>query len=125
MMELNSSVLDVIQYVEAKPVVVLIWSTLGMCILVFILLIPLIIIKKSGVGKHFTNIFTLIIGVTLLSLAIGFITQLFLFFADISGLKMLIIWIVMFCTNLIFVFTHQKSILKWASIKKHLQQGNN
>lgn len=116
MMELNSSLLDLIQYVETKPATVLIWATLGMCILAFILLIPLIIIKKTGVGKHFTNIFTLIIGVTLLSLIIGFISQLFLFFADISGLKMLIIWIVMFLINLIFAFTHQKSIIKWISI---------
>lgn len=117
MMELNSSVLDIIQYIETKPAIVLIWATLGMCILAFVLLIPLAIIKKTGIGKHFVNTFTLVIGVVLLSLIIGFITQLFLFLADVSGLKMLIIWVVMFCTNLIFVFTHQKPILKWASIK--------
>lgn len=120
MMELNSSILDLIKYIELKPGVMLIWSTLGVCILIFTFLIPMFIIQKTGVGKHFKNIFTLVIGATLISLVIGFVTQIFFLLAGVSGIKMILIWIVMFCINLIFVFTHQKAILKWASVKNYL-----
>lgn len=116
MMELNSNLIDVIQYVELKPYVMVVWSTLGVCILIFLLLIPMYILQKLGIK----NFFTLLIGATFISLVMGFITQIFFLLTDVSGLKMLLIWGVMFCINLVFVFTHQKYILKWASIKEEL-----
>lgn len=115
-MELNSSIMDVIQYIELKPYVMVIWSTLGVCMLLFILLIPMYILQKLEIDTYLKNAFTMLIGATCISLVMGFISQIFFLLADVSGLKMLLIWVLMFLINLIFAFTHQKSIIKWTSI---------
>jgi hypothetical protein len=54
-----------------------------------------------------------LIEVTMVIWVTGFITQMIFLFSGVSGLRMLLIWMVMFFTYLVFVIANKKMIQKW------------
>ncbi len=121
-MEFSSEIMNLIGYIEESPHIMVLWSAFGIFFCIFLLSIPMYIIRKLGFGKYFEKPFAILIGVILVSWGIGFVTQIILFFSGVSGLRLMLIWSVMFMTYLIFGLFNRKMIFKWANEKSVLKR---
>lgn len=102
-----------------EPAFMVIWSAFGIFLCFGLLVAILKIIQKLGLGNYFGNTFTILTVVILISWTLGSITQILLFFSEVSGLRMFFIWIVMFMTYLVFAFLNKKMIIKGMDLLKN------
>ncbi|WP_461533168.1 hypothetical protein [Sinomicrobium sp.] len=109
-----SEVYDIVHSIEENPAFMVIWAAFGVPITSFVISIILYQLTKKWTKQNAlltTTIAALIVVVWIL----GFVTQMILLFMGASGIQMLLIWIVMFLTYLIFTIFNQKSIYKFIS----------
>lgn len=114
-MELNFSFIDLLKAIDREPIFMVMWAAFGVFFTIFLLMIPMYIFRKLGVSAYFKTGFGILIGTILISWIIGFISQIILLFSDVSGIRMLLIWIIMFVTYLVFCVFNKKAILKWVN----------
>lgn len=121
-MELNFSFIDLLKVIDEEPIFMVMWAAFGVFFTIFLLMIPMYIFKKLGISAYFETAFGILTGAILISWITGFISQMILLFSDVSGIRMLLIWIIMFVTYLMFCIFNKKTILKWinehSSVKK-------
>ena len=118
-MEFNSNMVNLTQAITDEPIIMFLWSTFGIFLCFGLLVGILKIIQKLGLGNYFGNTFTVLTVVILISWALGSITQVLLFFNEVSGLRMFFIWIVMFMTYSVFAFLNKKMIIKGMNLLKN------
>ncbi len=111
----NYSFIDLAQWVEREPVTMVIWSAFGVPFCIFVVSMLLIILRKLHLRKAFkTDTQLLLVSLIALTWVIGFITQIIMLFMQVSGLRMMLIWIIMVICYFSFLMLNRKMYLKWA-----------
>ena len=111
----NYSFIDLARIVNDNPLSMVLWSAFGVPLIVFIVSMLLIILRKLKIRNAFkTDTLLLIFSLVIITWVMGFITQIIMLFTQVSGLRMLIIWIVMLICYMGFLLFNKKMIIKWA-----------
>lgn len=121
-MEFSSSyivILDLVASERDSLLVAFIFGVMGVAFVVFILMA---LLKRIGAHQFIINSFLLLGGTLFISLFAGMMTLMPLFFMGVSGLKMILIWIVMFLMILFFLIYQFKVID--AKIKNGMNSSN-
>lgn len=112
MMEFSSDFSAFLINLEDEPALVVIWAALLFPFSLLFILILSSVLKKLQLDKPFEQIGYISTVTILMTWLTGFISQMMLLFIGISGIRMLLIWLVMFITCLFFsIFNYQKLIL--------------
>jgi hypothetical protein len=90
-----------------------IWATFGVPLFLAALAIPFIILRKIGISKA-SSMYAFLAAIFVCCWIIGFITQMAFLFSGVPGIKMLLLWILMFVVCSIFVSLNYPHIKKWA-----------
>ena len=116
MMELTFNFIDLARLVEEKPAHVVTWAAFGLPLVILVISLFLSLLTKLKIRKAFKED-TLILVSSLIAILwlLGFITQMIFLFTEVSGLRMLIIWIVMVICYSAFVLFNSNMIIKWAN----------
>ena len=121
-MEFNSKLIYLISEIDKNPIFMVMWAAFGIFLSFFILLIPIIFLRKIGIqNKRIEDSLAVVTGIIMISWILGFISQMILLFTGVRGLKMLIIWIIMFFTVSAFTIANKKMILKWVHKKSSVK----
>jgi hypothetical protein len=111
-MEFSFKLFDFLQDVENKPEIMVMWAAFGIPVLMFALALPLYILRKLGLEESIKPA----VSVVYLSLSItwilGFVTMMVLLFANVTGIRMFLVWSLMFLTYLIFCIFNRKQLMK-------------
>ena len=111
----NYSFIDLANMIEDNPVSMVIWSAFGVPFAVLLVAMFLKILRTLHIRKPFTTdtqlLLTLLIAITWI---IGFITQIVMLFTQVSGLRMMLIWIIMVICYTGFLLFNRRMVLKWA-----------
>ncbi len=114
-MVLNFNIIDLAKLVEEEPVFMVMWSAFGVPLFVLFVAMFLIFLRKLGLRKAFgPNAQVLLASLITITWLMGFITQMIMLFTQVSGLRMLIIWIVMLLCYAGFLLFNKKVVIKWA-----------
>jgi len=115
-MELTFNFIDLARLVEEKPAHVVTWAAFGLPLVILVISLFLSLLTKLKIRKAFKED-TLILVSSLIAILwlLGFITQMIFLFTEVSGLRMLIIWIVMAICYSAFVLFNSNMIIKWAN----------
>lgn len=111
-MEFSFNYYDFLQTLDANPDYMVMWAAFGVPVLMFALALPLFILKKIGLqeqSKPFANVAYLSLGITWI---LGFITMIIMMFTEVSGVRMFLVWSLMFFTYLLFSMFNYKSLMK-------------
>jgi len=112
---LNYSFIDLANMVEDNPVSMVIWAVFGLPFCLFIVGMLLIILRKLKLRKAFkTDTMLLFFSLITVTWLMGAVTQMIMFFPQVSGLRMMLIWIVMVICYSAFLLFNKKMVLKWA-----------
>jgi len=111
-MEFSFKLYDFLQMLEDNPQYMVMWSAFGVPLLMFALALPLYIFRKIGLqeqAKPLANLAYISLGITWI---IGFITMMIMMFTDVSGIRMFLVWSLMFITYLTFTLFNYKILIK-------------
>ncbi|MEO5910171.1 MAG: hypothetical protein ABIP95_04740 [Pelobium sp.] len=118
-MEFPSKIIDVLKYIEHEPGITVAFAAFHPFALLIILLIPLWILKKTGIYKSKPDLGSFGFSVTVIFFVgwlLGFASTILLFFIGITGLKLFFIYIAMYLCITAFV------IFNIAPLKKAFQK---
>lgn len=121
-MELSFEYSEYIKKIDLKPELILLWSGLGIPVLMIILAIPVGILRKIGLHNYIPQINTVIYGSLLLAWLLGTVTILLLYFLGISGVRLALVWLVLFFGYFLFCLFNGTPIRK---LYATLTQGKN
>lgn len=115
-MVLNFNLIDIAYLVESNPASMVIWAAFGMPFTVLIVAMLLAALRKAKIRTAFTTDTQLLL-ISLISITwiMGFVTQIIMLFIGVSGLRMMIIWIIMVICYFGFLMFNKKMFLKWAN----------
>lgn len=112
---INYRFIELAKLTEDNPVFMVFWSAFGVPLVVFVVGMILIVLRKLHLRKAFEiDTMLLLVSLSTITWIMGFITQIIMFFTQVSGLRMLIIWIVMLICYTGFLLFNRKMVLKWA-----------
>lgn len=114
-MVLNFDFIPLLELFENQPVLMVFLAAFGIFFGTFILFIPFMILRRLNKKVKIENSLRLVTSILLLCWVIGFVTQIILFFAGVSGIKLFFIWITMLFTYVVFGLFNKKMILKWGN----------
>ena len=111
----NFSFIDLALLAEQKPLLMVMWSAFGVPLAAFVVGMLLVMLRKLKIRSAFkTDTLLLLLSLITITWLVGFLTQIVMLFTQVSGLRMLIIWIIMLICYLGFILFNKKMILKWA-----------
>lgn len=111
----NYSFIDLAHLVEQNPLAMVLWAAFGLPFALFALSMLLTLLRKVKLRKAFkTDTLLLLISLILIIWIMGFTTQIIMLFAQVSGLRMMLIWIIMVICYFGFIIFNRKMVLKWA-----------
>lgn len=122
-MEFSSSYIGILDLVASQRdslIVAFIFGVMGAAFVMFILMA---IVKRIGAHQFIINSFLLLGSTLFITLFTGMITLLPLYFIGVSGLKLILIWTVMFLMIFSFLIYQNKEV--GTKIKKALNQTKN
>ncbi|MNK01402.1 hypothetical protein D3C87_192000 [compost metagenome] len=112
-MEFSFKLYDFIQQIETNRHYMVMWAAFGVPAFMFALCLPLFIIRKVGLDKYIKGSYTVIFSSLGITWILGFITMMILFSTEVSGIRMFMVWVVMFVTYLTFCAFNNKMLSKW------------
>jgi len=112
-MEFSFKYYEVLQFFDEKPMMVVMCVAFGMPLFLFALSLPLYIFRKIGLQQTLTPYYSLLYVPLLISWIIGFVFMAILLVVEVSGTRMVIIWILMYLTFLAFVIFNRKAVNRW------------
>lgn len=112
-MEFSFKLYDFIREIEVNRHYMVMWAAFGVPALMLALCLPLYIIRKIGLDKYLSGSYTVIFSSLGVTWILGFITMIILFFTEVSGIRMFMIWVLMFLTYLVFCAFNYKMLSKW------------
>lgn len=111
----NISFIDIVREIDQNPFIMVIWSAFGLPLAMFVIGMLLVILRKLKMRNAFKeDTLLLLISLITISWIIGFITQIIMLFTQVSGLRMMMIWIIMVICYFGFLMFNRKMVLKWA-----------
>jgi len=108
-MEFSFKLYDFIRAIEGNRQYIVMWSAFGMPLLILALTLPLYLFRKIGLDKVFKPFYVVLYGSLLITWILGFVTMMILFFTEVSGIRMFIIYLLIFATYVFFtIFNYKK-----------------
>lgn len=111
-MELHSELIHYLDFINKEPALVMAWAAFGVPLLMALLAIPFGFLRKIGIPKT-DSAYGFICIILFFCWMIGFLSQMAFLFLGISGLKMLLLWVIMFFVYAVFVTLNYGYIRKW------------
>lgn len=115
MMEFSSDFISILEMIEKTPVYMVLWAAFGIFFSSLLLFAPIAMLRKVTKTAKVERGIGVAVTILMLCWAMGFVTQMGLFFSDVPGIKLFFIWIAMFLTYVVFGLSNRKMILKWGS----------
>ncbi|GAA4758320.1 MULTISPECIES: hypothetical protein [Flavobacterium] len=115
-MEFSSSYVGILDLMVSERDALLVAFIFGVMGVAFVVFILMALLKRFGAHQFIINLFLLLGSTLFICLFAGLIVLMPLFFMGVSGLKMLLIWIIMFL--MIFSFLIYQFKVIGAKIKK-------
>lgn len=115
MMELPFNSIEIIQNIDREPSLLVAFAAFHPIALLLVLLLPLWILKKTGLytPRETYGIFGVSVSIIILiGWILGFASQILLLFTGVSGLRMLLIYLSMYLCITTFVIFNAKSLQK-------------
>ena len=112
-MEFSFKLYEFLQAVETNRHYMVMWAAFGVPLFMLVLTLPFYILRKLGLYnfmKPFYSVIYLSLGI---SWILGFITLMVLYFAYVSGIRMFLIWILMFLTYFVFCIFNRTMLNQW------------
>ncbi len=119
-MEFSSSYIGILDLVASKRDSLMVAFTFGVMGLTFLVFILMVIVKRIRAHQIIVNLFLLLGSTLFICLFAGLIVFMPFFFMGVSGLKMILIWVIMFFMILIFLMYQFKEVS--TKIKKSINQ---
>jgi len=123
-MEFSFKFYEFLGAIEHEPEIMVIWAAFGVPAIMFALVLPLYILRKFGVEKSIkpvVNVVYLSLGI---SWILGFVTMIILLFSNVTGIRMFIIWALMFLTYLFFCIFNRRQLMKGVEHINKKSQGS-
>lgn len=108
-MEFSFRFYEIFKTVEANPMLMVMWAAFGVPLVMLVFAFVSRLYRKLSFQKKLNTIIFLSLGV---SWILGFIIMITLFFAEVSGIKLLIIWLVIYFSLLLFCIIHSTELSK-------------
>lgn len=112
-MEFSFKLYDFMKDIDSNPQTVVMWAAFGVPLTMLTLTFPLFLFRKMGLYpalKPYYSVLYLSLGI---SWILGFITQMVLFFTEVSGIRMALIWIIMFFVYFTFCSFKRRQLNRW------------
>lgn len=119
-MEFSSSYISILDLVAIDREQLVVVFTFGAMGAFFVMLMFMVLLIKIKVHQFFINAFFVLTLTLFVSLLIGFVSQMLLLMSGVSGIKMILIWVLMFLMILSFIIYNYSVIDK--KIKKNMNQ---
>ena len=112
-MEFSFKAYQFLADIEANRHYMVLWAAFGVPLFMLALTLPFYILRKLGLYefmKPFYSVIYLSLGI---SWILGFITLMVLYFSEVSGIRMFLIWILMFLTYFVFSVFNRNMLNRW------------
>lgn len=121
-MEFSSSHIGILDLVASQRDSLLVAFTFGVMGAAFVVFLLMALLKRIGAHRFIVNLFLLLGSTLFICLFAGLLILMPLFFMGVSGLKMILIWVIMFLMIMSF-FIYQFKVID-AKIKKGMKLSN-
>lgn len=111
-MEFSFKLYDFLRELENNPQYMVMWSAFGVPALMFALGIPFFILRKIGLEKQAKAIANVVYMALFVSWILGFITMMIMMFTEVSGIRMFMVWSLLFITYFVFTIFNYKMLVK-------------
>jgi hypothetical protein len=111
-MELSFELIDYLNKINENPEHVVLWAAFGVPALLAALAIPFGMLRKIGVQQA-PSVYAFVAAVFLCNWLMGFVSQMAFMILGVPGIKMLLLWLIMFFIYSIFVSLNYAYIKKW------------
>lgn len=111
-MEFSFKYYDFLKMLDAHPEYMVIWASFGVPLLMLAFVMPFFVLRKIGLQEHskpFANVIYLTLGITWI---LGFMIMMIMMFSNVSGVHMLLTWLLILITYMAFVLTNYKTLMK-------------
>lgn len=112
-MEFSFKYYEILQYFESEPMMVVMFAAFGVPLFMFALSLPLYIFRKIGLDKTLKPFYSILYIPLAITWIIGFILMIILLMTGVSGIRMVIVWTLMYLTYLVFGIFNRKAINRW------------
>ena len=109
-MEFSFKLYDFIKEIEANRRYIVMWSAFGVPLLILALTLPLYILRKIGLYPYLKPFYSILYGSLLITWIIGFVAMMVLFFTEVSGIRMFMIYALIFITYIFFTIFNYKNL---------------
>ena len=112
-MEFSFKLYDFMKDIDSDPQAIVMWAAFGVPLTMLALTFPLFLFRKMGLYpalKPYYRVLYLSLGI---SWILGFITQMIFFFTAVSGVRMALIWIIMFFVYFTFCSFKRRQLNRW------------
>ena len=112
-MEFSFKAYQFLADIEANRHYMVLWAAFGVPLFMLALTLPFYILRKLGLYnfmKPFYSVIYLSLGI---SWILGFITLMVLYFSEVSGIRMFLIWGLMFLTYFVFCIFNRNMLNQW------------
>ena len=108
-MEFSFKLYDFIKAIEANRQYIVMWSAFGMPLLILALTLPLYIVRKIGLYPVLKPFYSILYCSLFITWIIGFVAMMVLFFTEVSGIRMFMIYVLILITYIFFtIFNYKK-----------------
>jgi len=101
-----------LQQIDANPQYMVMWAAFGVPLLMFALALPFFIFRKVGLEKFSKPLSTIVYSTLGITWITGFITMMILLFTEVTGIRMFLVWSLMFLTYLLFCIFYYRPLQK-------------
>jgi hypothetical protein len=112
-MEFSFKLYHFLEQLEANPQYMVLWASFGVPLLMLGLALPAFIARKSRLEKYSKPFFSILYISLIVSWLTGFVVMMIFLFTGVSGIRMFIVWILLFITYFIFTIFNHNQIDRW------------
>lgn len=113
-MELSFELIDYLNNINQNPEYVVLWAAFGVPALLAVLAIPFGMLRKIGIQQA-SSIYAFVAAILLCNWLVGFVSQMAFMILGVPGIKMLLLWLIMFFVYSIFIGMNYVYIKKWVN----------
>jgi hypothetical protein len=112
-MEFSFKLYHFLEQLDANPQYMVLWASFGVPLLMLGLALPAFIARKSRLEKYSKPFFSILYISLIVSWLTGFVVMMIFLFTGVSGIRMFIVWILLFITYFIFTIFNHNQIDRW------------
>ncbi|WP_136669262.1 hypothetical protein [Flavobacterium sp. H122] len=102
-MEFSSSYISVLERLASDREQLILIFTFGAMGVAFVMFILMALLKRMGFHQFIVNAVLILSIALLISILVGLVSQLLLMMSGVSGIKMILIWVIMFIVIILYL----------------------